>query len=52
MMPFSIVVPANAGTRNHRLESCPLAANKKATTTVLSNFAHRAWVPAFAGTTK
>jgi hypothetical protein len=47
----SIVVPANAGTHNHRTEFWPLASTKKATHTLLTNDLHGVWVPAFAGTT-
>jgi len=51
--PRSIVVPANAGTHNHRIAlliATPTTA--KATATVLNYLGHGVWVPAFAGTTR
>jgi len=46
------VVPANAGTHNHRSEFWPMTAQRsKETSTVLINHVHGVWVPAFAGTT-
>ena len=51
-MIYLLVVPANAGTHNHRVElSTSMAPQKKATTSVLTNLVHGVWVPAFAGTT-
>ena len=52
MKPRSTVVPANAGTHNHRSEySATDGATTKATHIVLTNVLHGVWVPAFAGTT-
>jgi hypothetical protein len=51
MKPRSTVVPANAGTHNHRTEFWSLTAVSKATHIVLTNNLHGVWVPAFAGTT-
>ena len=53
LRPRSIVVPANAGTHNHRIAlliATPTTA--KATATVLNYLGHGVWVPAFAGTTR
>jgi hypothetical protein len=48
----STVVPANAGTHNHRFEFWSThQPQPKATHTVLTNDLHGVWVPAFAGTT-
>jgi hypothetical protein len=51
-MSFLIVAPAKAGAHNHRAElSTSMASQEKATNSVLTNFGHGVWVPAFAGTT-
>jgi len=51
LRPRSIVVPANAGTHNHRI-ALLIATTAKATATVLNYLGHGVWVPAFAGTTR
>ncbi|SDI97664.1 hypothetical protein SAMN05444171_2943 [Bradyrhizobium lablabi] len=48
----SIVVPANAGTHNHRTMFGALCQPQpNAIGTALNNSLHGVWVPAFAGTT-
>jgi hypothetical protein len=47
-----LVVPAKAGTHNHRtILLTPVYPLAKATHSVLNNIGHGVWVPAFAGTT-
>jgi len=50
---LSIVVPAKAGTHNHRSEFWLVTApQEKAIHIVRTNGLHGVWVPAFAGTTR
>jgi hypothetical protein len=47
------VVPAKAGTHNHRITlSSSIMRQEKVTPSALTDFGRGVWVPAFAGTTR